>query len=128
MEILEILKGRVSADLDGVTVRWTMVEQWVQPLKRRATLLCDYSRVEHLTRETMEMLEVSKVMKWVKGLVSFGTVVAAEGAVEAFLVNFWPNLVSRIICLPFFVEGCWVISFVFTAYAFVQLPFPSPLS
>ena len=95
MEILEILKGRVSADLDGVTVRWTMVEQWVQPLKRRATLLCDYSRVEDLTHETIEMLEVSEVMKRVRGLVSSGTVVMAECVKEAFLVDFlWVTATS----------------------------------
>ena len=40
----------------------------------------------------MEVLEVSKVVKQVRGLVSFG---AAKGVVEAFSANFWPNLVSR---------------------------------
>jgi hypothetical protein len=42
------------------------------------------------------MLKVSEVVKRVRGLVSFGTVVAAEGTVEAFLANFQPNLVSRL--------------------------------
>ena len=73
-----------------------MMEQWVQPLKQWVTLLCDYPWVKNPTREIMEMLEVSEVMKWVGGLVSSRIVVVAEGAVEAFLVNFWPNLVSRL--------------------------------
>jgi hypothetical protein len=42
------------------------------------------------------MLEDFEVMNWVRGLVSSRTIVAAEGVVEAFLVNFWPNLVSRL--------------------------------
>jgi hypothetical protein len=96
MEILEILKGQVSIGLDGVTVLRTMVERWVQPLKRWVTLLCDYSIVKDLARETMEMLEVSEVMKQVRGLVSSRTVVTAECAVEAFSANFRPNLVSRL--------------------------------
>jgi hypothetical protein len=56
--------------------------------------LFDYFGVEDLTCETMEMLEVSKVMKWVRGLVSSGTVVAIKGTARAFSVNFWPNLVG----------------------------------
>ena len=88
MEILEILEGLVSTGLDGITVMQTMVERRVQPLKQWATLLCDYSRVEHLTRETMEMLEVSEVTKRVRGLVSSGTVVTTECAMEAFSVDF----------------------------------------
>ena len=42
-KILEILEGWVSAGLDGVMVLWTMIERRVQPLKCRATQLCDYS-------------------------------------------------------------------------------------
>jgi hypothetical protein len=95
-EILEILEGRVSTDLDGVAVMQTMVERRIQPLKQRVTLLCDYSGVKDLTRETMEMLEVSKVVKQVGGLVSSGTIVAAKGAVEAFSANFRPNLVRHL--------------------------------
>ena len=60
------------------------------------TLLCDYFRVKDPTRETMEMLEVSKVMKQVGGLVSSRTVVIAGCAVEAFSAIFWPDLVSRL--------------------------------
>jgi hypothetical protein len=48
----------------------------------------DYSRAEDPTREIVEMLEVYEVMNQVRRLVSSGTVVAAEGVVEAFLVNF----------------------------------------
>jgi hypothetical protein len=96
IEILEILKGQVSASMDGVEVLQTMVEHQVQTLKRRVSLLCNYSRVEDLTHETVEMLEVSKVTKWVEGLVSSGTVATARCAVEAFLVNFRPNLVSHL--------------------------------
>ena len=62
-KILEILEGRVSAGLDGVTITRTMVERQVQPLKQQAALLFDYYRIEDPTRETMEMLEVSKIMK-----------------------------------------------------------------
>jgi hypothetical protein len=51
MEILEILEGRVSTGLDDVVVLWTMIDCRVQPLKWRATLLCDYSGVEDPTRE-----------------------------------------------------------------------------
>jgi hypothetical protein len=58
--------------------------------------LFDYSRIEDLTHETKEMLEVSEVMKWVGGLVSSRTVVTAECAVEVFSVNFQHNLVSRL--------------------------------
>ena len=53
-------------------------------MKQGATLLCDYSRVKVPTRETMEMLEDSEATKWVRGLVSSWTVIAAEGTVEAF--------------------------------------------
>ena len=66
----------------------TMVEQWVQPLKWRSTLLCEYTRVKDPTHETMEMLRASEVNKWVTGLVSSGVIVATGNAVEAFLVNF----------------------------------------
>ena len=38
------------------------------------------------------MLEVSEVVKRVRGLVSSRTIVVVEGAVRAFLVNFQPNL------------------------------------
>jgi hypothetical protein len=60
---LEILEGWVSVGLYGITVLWTMVERWVQPLKQQATLLYDYSRVEDPTRETTKMLKVFEVMK-----------------------------------------------------------------
>ena len=62
-EILKILKGEVSAGLNGVTVLRTMVERRVRPLKQRVHLLCDYTGVEDQTRETMEMLEASEVTK-----------------------------------------------------------------
>ena len=94
MEVLEILKGWVSAGLDGVVVLRTMIERRVQPLKRRATVLCDYSRVEDPTHNTMEIIEAAKVAKQVRGLVSSRIVVTTECTVEAFLVIFWPKLVS----------------------------------
>lgn len=107
-KILEILEGWVSAGLDGVMVLRTMIERRVQPLKRRGPLLCDYSGVEDPTRETMEMLDASKVMRWVGGLSSSRTVVAAECAVEAFSATHRPNLVS---CLDsFFVSSLKVVS------------------
>jgi hypothetical protein len=65
-----------------------MVEHWVQPLKLWVTLLYDYSGVEDLTCETMEMLEVYEVMKQVRGLVSSRTIVTAGCTVKAFLVTF----------------------------------------
>ena len=65
-------------------------------MKQRATLLCDYSGVKDLIHETMEMLAVSKVMKLVQRLVSSRTVVVVEGVVEAFSVNFRPNLASHL--------------------------------
>jgi hypothetical protein len=96
IEILEILKGQVSASMDGVEVLQTMVEHRVQPLKRWASLLCNYYGAKDPTHETLEMLEVSEVTKRVEGLVSSGTIAMARCAVEAFLANFRPNLVSRL--------------------------------
>ena len=49
----------MSARLDGVMVLQTMFE-------RQTTLLCDYSGVEDPTHETMETLDASKVMNWVR--------------------------------------------------------------
>lgn len=54
---MEVLKGLVSVGLNGVMVLWTMVKQRVQPLKRWAGLLCDYTRVKDLTCEVVEELE-----------------------------------------------------------------------
>ena len=80
-----------------------MVELWVQPLKRRARLLCNYVRIEDLSRETMEMLKAGEVMKRVIGLVTPATVVVDGNAVEAFSATYWPNLVSPLFSpyLPF---------------------------
>ena len=89
--------------------------------------MCDYSEVEDPTHETVEMFEAAKVARWVRGLVSSGTIVMAKRMVEVFSANFWPNLVSHLGSFPFFVIGCWLISFISTAYALVQLPFPPPL-
>jgi len=63
---MEILEGQVLVGLDGIAVLRTMIERRVQPLKRRATLLCDYLRLEDPTRETMETLDASEVMNWVR--------------------------------------------------------------
>jgi hypothetical protein len=93
-EILEILAGRVSAGLDGIMVLRTMIKWRVLSLKCRATLLCDYLRVEDPTRESSEALNATKVTKRVGGFVSSRTVVTAECVVEAFLVTHQPNLVS----------------------------------
>lgn len=75
MKILEILKGQVPTELDGIVVLQTKIERWVQPLKWRvqplkwwATLLCDYLGVKDSSRYTKEMLDASEVMRWVKGL------------------------------------------------------------
>jgi hypothetical protein len=38
-----------------------MVEQWVQPLKQRAHLLCDCTRVKDLTHEVVGELEADVI-------------------------------------------------------------------
>lgn len=50
-KILEVLEGRVLAGLNRVKVLWTMFERWVQPLKQRTHLLCDYTGTEDPTCE-----------------------------------------------------------------------------
>ena len=82
------------AGLNGIAVLWTMVEWHVQPLKLRAHLLCDYARIKDPSRETMEMLEAGEVTKWVTGLVTPMTIVAVGNAVQVFLDNYRPNLMS----------------------------------
>jgi len=49
--------------LNGITVLRTMVEQWVQSLKKWAHLLCDYIEVEDLSYESTEVLEANAVTK-----------------------------------------------------------------
>ena len=44
--ILEVLRGWVSAGLDGIAVLWVMAERHVLPLKWRAHLLCDYFKAK----------------------------------------------------------------------------------
>lgn len=94
-KILEILVDRVSAGLDGVMVLRTMIELRVLPLKRWATLLCNYSGVVDPTREFSKALDVAEIMKRVGGFVSFGVIVSAECVVEVFSATYRPNLVSR---------------------------------
>jgi hypothetical protein len=94
LEILRILKDQVSADLNGVAVLRTMVEQWVQPLKLRACLVCDFTEVGDLSQESMEVLDTSKVMKRVAMLVTPATVVIVENVADAFSATYRPNLVS----------------------------------
>lgn len=72
-------------------------------IETAATLLYDYPNVEDPTCETMEMLKVSEVMKWVMGLVFSGTIVMAGCAVDVFSVNFRPNLLG---CLDSFFFLC----------------------
>ena len=74
-----------------------MVEWRVQPLKLWARLLCDYTRVDDPSRETMEMLEVDEVTKWVTGLVTPTIVVAIKNTMEAFSATYRPNLVSLLL-------------------------------
>lgn len=57
-------------------------------MKQRVTLLCNYSRVKDPAYETMEMLEASKVARWVARLVFVGTIILVRNMVDAFLVNF----------------------------------------
>ena len=97
--------------LNGIAVLRTMVEQWVQPLKKWAHLLCDYTEVEDPTCESTEVLEANAITKRVAGLVISVTIIAARNAMEAFSVRFWPNLVSRFPCMPFFIWSCWFTSF-----------------
>ena len=94
-EILEILKGRVSAGLDVVVVLWVMVERHVLPLKRRANQLCDYIRAKDPTREAMEEIEDNVIVERKAGLVGTGVVVSTECAVAMFLASRRPDLVSR---------------------------------
>lgn len=77
-KILEVLKGRVLANLNRVKVLWTMVEGWVQPLKQWTHLLCDYTETEDLTRRVTVELEVDAIEERVAGLVGLGTVVVAK--------------------------------------------------
>lgn len=91
------------------------LKQWARPL-------CDYTRVDDLTHESTGVLETSAVTKWVTGLVTSATVVAAGDAVEAFSVNYRSDLVSRLsLCIFYFVRSRWFIGFVLVARAFVQL-------
>ena len=97
-EILEILKGRVSAGLDVVVVLWVMVERHVLPLKRRANQLCDYIRAKDPTREAMEEIEDNVIVERKAGLVGTGVVVSTECIVIVFSVSHHPDLVS---CPPY---------------------------
>jgi hypothetical protein len=51
--------------------------------------------VKDLTHESSEKLDATEVAKQVRRFFSFGTVVAAECAVEAFSVTYRPNPVSH---------------------------------
>jgi len=116
----EVSKGELDsghpcrAVLDGlndIVVLRTMVKQWVQPLKKWAHLLCDYTEVKDPTCDSTEVLEANAVTKQVVGLVISGTIIEAKNTVEAFSVSFWPNLVSRFPCMPFFIWSCWFTGF-----------------
>ena len=93
LEILRILDGRVSVGLKGITVQRTMVERHVQPLKLRARLLCDFTRVRDTSWESMETLEADEVTKQVAKLVTPATVVVVENTVEAFSTTYLLDLV-----------------------------------
>ena len=95
MEILEILKGRVLAGLDGVAVLWVMVKHRILPLKRRAHLLCDYFRAKDPTREATEELEDDVIMQQMAGLASGGVMVSTKCTVMEFSTSRRPNLVSH---------------------------------
>jgi len=64
-----------------------MVEWRVQPLKRWACLLCDYTRVEDLIHEVAKELEDDVVIEWMARLVGTGIIVMTESAVVAFSTN-----------------------------------------
>ena len=74
-------------------------------------MLCDYTEVEDPTCDSTEVLEANAVTKQVVGLVISGTIIEAKNTVEAFSVSFWPNLVSRFPCMPFFIWSCWFTGF-----------------
>ena len=94
-KILEILKGRVLAGLDGVMVLRVMVERHVVPLKWRAHLLCDYVGAKDPTRKAMEELEDDVIVERMAGLDVIGVMVSTECAVAVFSVSHRPNLVSH---------------------------------
>ena len=93
----------MSVGLNSVMVLQTMIEQQVEPLKQRAHLLCYYARIKDPSHEAMEILKAGEVTKWVTGLVTSATIIAARNAVEAFSANYRPDLVSLafFLCLPF---------------------------
>lgn len=72
-----------------------MVEWRVQPLKRRACLLCDYTRVEDLIHEVVEELKDDVVIEWMAWLVGTRIIVTTKSAVMAFSVSRCLDLVSR---------------------------------
>ena len=78
-----------------------MVKRWVHPLKKRAHLLCDYTRVKDLIHEVIEELKADVVVEWVARLVSSKTIIAAENAIEAFSASYRPNLVSHLVHASF---------------------------
>lgn len=85
-------------------------------------LLCDYTRVEDPTRETMEMLMDGEVIEWVTRLVTPMTIIMAKDIVEAFLAIHWPDLLSRpYLCIFLLFGVIGSIDHAFIAYAFVHL-------
>lgn len=72
-----------------------MVERRVQPLKQRAHLICDYTRVEDPTCEVADELEDDAVIEWMAKLVGIGIIVMTKSAIMAFSMSRHPDLVSR---------------------------------
>lgn len=83
-EILEVLKGWVSVDLNGVVVLRTMVERRVHPLKLWPHLLCDYTRVGDPSYVVAEEIEDDAVIEWMSRLVGTGIIVTIKCAIMAF--------------------------------------------
>ena len=98
---MEVLRGWVSARLNGIKVIWTLFERHVQPLKARAHPLYNYSGVKDPTQERTEELSVDVVRRRVVDLVVFGTTIRIEGAPNAFSASFRPSLVSFFLCFRF---------------------------
>ena len=91
MQQKEVSKGELDSghpcrpvldNLNGIAVLRAMVEQWVQPLKKWAHLLCDYTEVKDPTCDSTEVLETNAVTKQVARLVISGTIIAAKNTVR----------------------------------------------
>lgn len=74
------------------------MKQWVH-------LLCDYTKVDNLTREATEELEDDVVIEHMAKMVGVGDVVMTKSAIMEFSVSHHPDLVSHPFSCPFFYLG-----------------------